>query len=264
MARILIIAFASCVACSDVWAAEFDLPERESFHLFVLAGQSNMAGRGRLDDAATKPHANIWMLDQSLTWVPAIDPLHFDKPSVVGVGPGRSFASAYADANPGITVGLIPCAVGGSPIAAWKPGGYHASTKTHPWDDACTRITAVIDSGILKGVLWHQGESDAKPELAAIYEAALDDVVLRFRSLCKQPALPFIAGQMGQFEEQPWDHAKKQVDAVHRGLASRLKHTAFASSDGLKHKGDEIHFDTPSACTLGRRYFQAFSTLQSP
>jgi hypothetical protein len=245
-------------------AAEFQHPERETFHLFVLAGQSNMAGRGAVDAASKVPHSNVWMLDLSVKWVPAVDPMHFDKPSVIGVGPGLSFAIAYANAHPGVTVGLIPCAVGGSPIAAWRPAGYHASTKTHPWDDATKRIAPVLSSGVMKGVLWHQGESDAKPDLAAAYTKELNEVVRRFRKLCADPTLPFIAGQMGQFSEQAWNDAKKQVDAAHRSLPDRVAHTGFASSNGLTHKGDEIHFDTRSTRILGRRYFEAFTILQHP
>jgi len=260
----LIAVFAACACLTAAAADDFQQPERESFHLFILAGQSNMAGRGKVDAASKELHADVWMLDKSGAWVPAVDPLHFDKPPVVGVGPGRSFAIAYAAAHPGVTVGLIPCAVGGSPIAAWRPGGYHRSTKTHPWDDAAERIAPVLSSGVVKGVLWHQGESDAKPDLATMYESELDAVVRRFRKLCAEPALPFIAGQMGQFAERPWDEAKRKVGSAHESLPTRIEHTGFATASGLAHQGDEVHFDTASARILGRRYFDAFESLKNP
>lgn len=264
MCRLFVVTLVLFELTVGVSGAEFQRPERQSFHLFVLAGQSNMAGRGEVDEAGRTPHKRIWMLNKAGNWTPAVDPIHFDKPTVVGVGPGRSFALAYAEAHPDATIGLIPCAVGGSPIAAWRPGGYHASTQTHPWDDAAKRVRLVLEQGSLKGVLWHQGESDAKPDLSAVYERELDAVVAQFRTLCADSQLPFVAGQMGQFAERPWDDAKRRVDTVHRSLSTRLKHTAFASSDGLTHKGDEIHFDTPSARTLGRRYFEAFQSLVVP
>ena len=102
-------------------------------HLFLLVGQSNMAGRGRVAAEDRQPLDRIWKLDRSGQWVPAVDPLHFDKPNIVGVGLGRTFARDYLQAHPGVSVGLIPCAVGGSPISSWQPGGYHAQTKTHPY-----------------------------------------------------------------------------------------------------------------------------------
>src|SRR5947208_10691890 len=88
------------------------LPPKEKFHLFLLVGQSNMAGRGTVEAQDKTPHPRVLMLNKEGAWVPAIDPLHFDK-SAAGVGLGKTFATLYAEAHPGITVGLIPCAVGG-------------------------------------------------------------------------------------------------------------------------------------------------------
>lgn len=243
-------------------AAEMSLPPKEKFHLFLLTGQSNMAGRGRLDAAARKPHPRVLMFNREGKWVPAIDPLHFDKPGIVGVGLGRSFAEVIAAEDPEITIGLIPCAVGGSPIAAWEPGGYHPSTKTHPWDDAMKRAKAALPSGTLRGILWHQGESDAKDGLSQAYEKKLHQLIARFRGELKTDA-PFIAGQMGQFVERRWDEHRIRVDRAHRKLQDRVPRTAFVDSDGLSHKGDEVHFDTPSYRELGRRYAAAYLHLRS-
>jgi len=60
--------------------------------------------------------------------------------TAAGVGIGRSFAKIIAEANPDVTIGLIPAAVGGSPIDAWKPGFYYQPTQSHPWDDAMRRV----------------------------------------------------------------------------------------------------------------------------
>lgn len=240
------------------------LPPRGQFHLFLLVGQSNMAGRGKVADQDTQPIPRVLKLSKEGQWVPAIDPLHFDKPGIVGVGVGRSFAAQVAAANPEVTIGLIPCAVGGSPIASWEPGGYHASTKTHPWDDAMVRARLALKSGVLKGVLWHQGEADSKPELADVYEEKLHSMIARLRRELNLAAVPFIAGQMGQFPERPWDDARKRVDAANRELPRHVPHTAFVNSDGLTHKGDQVHFDAKSYRELGRRYARAYLDLVTP
>ena len=65
-------------------------------HLFLLAGQSNMAGRGEVEAQDRATHPRIWMLDRHGQWVPAADPLHFDKP-VAGVGPGLAFARVLVE-----------------------------------------------------------------------------------------------------------------------------------------------------------------------
>ena len=148
-----------------------------------------MAGRGAVEAQDRTPHPRVIALNKDDQWVPAIDPLHFDK-SAAGVGLGRTFGMQIADANPGITVGLIPCAVGGSPIDAWKPGEFYAPTRSHPWDDALRRAKLALKSGVLKGILWHQGESDANDRLAPAYEAKLHDLIKRLRAELDVPRSP--------------------------------------------------------------------------
>lgn len=252
-------------------AADTDSPEKppgenapdspESFHLFLLVGQSNMAGRGVVEPQDQKPHPRVLVFTKEQTWAPAVDPLHFDKPAVVGVGPGRAFGLAVAKANPDITIGLIPCARGGSPISSWEPGAYHDQTDGYPYDEAIERARAAMRTGTLRGILWHQGEGDSTPERARVYEKRLHELVERFREDLNAPEVPFIVGQLGKFETRPWNDAKKQVDAIHRDLPNHLPRTAFVSADGLTDKGDHVHFDARSSRELGERFAKAYLTL---
>lgn len=233
----------------------------ESLHLFLLVGQSNMAGRGVVEPQDQQPHPRVLVFTKEQTWQPAVDPLHFDKPTAVGVGPGRAFALAIAEANPEITIGLIPCAHGGSAISSWQPGGFHEQTNGHPYDESIARARAAMKNGTLRGILWHQGESDSTPELAPLYEKRLHELIERFRKELNAPDVPFIVGQMGNFKTRPWDAAKKQVDAIHRDLPKHVPKTAYVTAEGLTDKGDHIHFDARSSRELGQRYAQAYLTL---
>ena len=237
------------------------LPAKDKFHLYLLVGQSNMAGRGKVEEEDKTPHPRVLMLDKAGQWVPAVDPMHFDKSSA-GVGLGKTFGQLMADKNPEITVGLIPCAVGGSPIDSWKPGEFYKPTNSHPWDDAMKRAKVAQESGTMKGILWHQGESDSKADLAPTYEKKLHALVKAFRTELGAD-LPFLAGQIGQFEDVPWDEHHKQVNQAHEDLPKHLPRTAFVSAEGLKHKGDKVHFDSPSLRELGKRYAVAFLRLVS-
>src|SRR5258708_37512247 len=102
--------------------AMFAADAPQDLRLFLLIGQSNMAGRGAIEPQDREPIARVLMLNKAMEWVPAIDPMHFDKPEVIGVGIGRSFARLLAQQNPSVTIGLIPAAFGGTSLDEWKPG----------------------------------------------------------------------------------------------------------------------------------------------
>ncbi|MDI1311230.1 sialate O-acetylesterase [Prosthecobacter sp.] len=256
MIRPLICLLALFVTAFSV-AADTALPNKDKFHLFLLVGQSNMAGRGVVEAQDLGVNPRVLMLSKDGQWVPAVDPLHFDK-AAAGVGLGKTFGQLIAAANPGVTIGLIPCAVGGSPIDSWQPGVFYPPTKSHPWDDMVKRAELALPAGTLKGILWHQGESDSTAALAPTYAAKLHDLVKRLRTLVKSPEVPFIAGQMGLFDGVPWLPEKKTVDQAHRDLPKEVPHTAFVTAEGLHHKGDKVHFDSAAYRELGKRYAAAF------
>jgi hypothetical protein len=115
------------------------------------------------------------------------------------------------------------------------------------------------EAGEIKAVLWHQGESDSRPERVPLYEDRLHDLIHRFRDLAGDEQLPFIVGQLGQFKE--WSDGRQLVNAVHENIPTHLGHTRFISSDGLTHIGDQTHFDAASARELGHRYAQAYADI---
>lgn len=229
-------------------------------HLFLLAGQSNMAGRGVVDEKSNSAHPGIFSLTKEGKWLPARDPLHFDKPSA-GVGPGKAFAEALMGKNASIQIGLVPSAVGGSPISSWAPGAYYEVTASYPYDDAIRRARVAMQNGELKAILWHQGEADSKAALAPVYKEKLVELIERFRSELASPSLPFIIGQFGQFDGKPWDEWRTQVDEAHREVAKEILNVAFVSSAGLAHKGDSLHFSADAARELGAKYANVYTEM---
>lgn len=249
------------LGCSTASQPVAELPE-SPLHIYLLAGQSNMAGRGDVEDLDRTPVPNVFALNSAMEWVEAKEPLHFDKPDVIGVGPGFAFGRAMAEANPGVRIGLIPGAVGGSSIRAWLPNEVHTQTNSRPWDDALSRTFRVLaqQGGELKGIIWHQGESDSN-EFAPQYEAALVDLVERFRREFHDPDLPFIAAQLADFYVAD-NSAGGEINAAIANLPERLPHTAVVTAEGLTPKSDNIHLDTASAREIGRRYAEAMLALQ--
>lgn len=234
----------------------------KSYDLYLLIGQSNMAGRGKVDKESKQVHPRVFTLTKNEQWVPATDPLHFDKPSA-GVGPGLAFGKAMADASPQATIGLIPCAVGGTSITRWVPGIQDPATKAFPYDDMLRRVRRACKDGTLKGIIWHQGEGDRDPAASKLYAARLTELVARLRKELNASDVPFIAGELGQLDAKNRE-ATTAFNTILRGLTSSVTKYACITAEGLTDRGDHLHFNAESARTLGARYAVAMLRLTAP
>ena len=133
--RFVAFGFAASVATSLMCGAA------ENMDLYLLIGQSNMAGRGVLTDSNRISADGIFKLDAAGEWQAAEEPIHFDKPSVAGAGLAASFARAMADRRKGVPIGLIPCAVGGTSINRWVESG-------DLWSNAVARTRIAANSDV--------------------------------------------------------------------------------------------------------------------
>jgi hypothetical protein len=222
--------------------------------IFLLMGQSNMAGRGLLGDIEPIRDERIRVLDEG-EWHTAKEPLHHDKESA-GVGLAMSFAQTLLEREPEASIGFIPCAVGSTPIARWMPG---ADLYQHAMEHA----TTASRSGSIKGLLWHQGEHDSQDEsIARNYARNLGTMVSSIRDELNDQTLPVVVGGLGTFLVARTDFPHfRTVHAALRALPQTLPHCGFASSAGLTDKGDSLHFDARSLREFGRRYAYAYLEL---
>lgn len=175
-------------------------------NIFILAGQSNMAGRGGVvNDTATgittwdgvvppqcRPNPSILKLNAQLEWVEAREPLHedIDTEKTNGVGPGMAFAnSVLSKHSRGLgLVGLVPCAMGGTNITQWEKG-------KELYNHMMRRVKASLrdDGGTIRALLWYQGESDTvNLSDAQSYQTRLHKFFLDVRDDLQSPLLPII------------------------------------------------------------------------
>ena len=95
-------------------------------HSFLLAGQSNMAGRGIIGQVPPISDERLLALRNG-RWQPMYQPVNGDRP-FSGVCLAESFALRYAQEH-GVQVGLIPCADGGASLLQWREGAYYSTTR---------------------------------------------------------------------------------------------------------------------------------------
>ena len=185
----------------------------EDMQLFLLIGQSNMAGRGypEAQDKTTDP--GIFMMNKEMQWTLAKDPIHFDK-SVAGVGPGHQFARTLKKDEPNANIGLIPAAMGGSSLNQWKPGG-------ELYKNAVARAKEAMKHGKLKGILWHQGEADGKPDKIASYPQRFSVMIAQLRKDLDAPEVPVVIGELVYTRDA--SAAFKQNDSNYRRRRAQLR-----------------------------------------
>lgn len=218
--------------------------ESKDKHVFLLIGQSNMCGRAKLkagDDKVIKD-CSLW---NGKEWEDAKAPFnrystHKKGGSTQGMNPGPEFVRVYQKANPGVTVGIINWARGGSKIEQW-------TEKQNLYTSALSETkNALKGNARLIGILWHQGESNSKK--ADLYPKQLKELIERLRKDLKQPELPVVYGQIGQ-----WQKSYKPFNDMIVNQPKLIPNTACISSEGLTNM-DRYHFDHKSQLEMGRRY----------
>lgn len=250
--------------------APADIPSsRENFHLFLLMGQSNMSGGVGLAAGDTQPVPHVLKMlyskeGEEPKWAPGAHPLHPRRPNKKQrFGPGISFAEAYVADKPGVVAGLIPMAWGGRSIEQLGKG-------SEIYSDAIRHAKAAMQAGILKGVLWHQGESDTVEQTRTdAYEKRLHRLIEDVREDLKNPRLPFIVGNLAEFYGTGKDHKApdrvariSRIKGILRSLPKKIPHTGFVESTGCSPAARaKVHFDRRSCILLGHRYAKVYADM---
>lgn len=233
---------------------------KEKLHIYLLIGQSNMDGRAEY----TKDEAGVidrcLLLNGDNRWEPGRVPLNRyssilgDKPlDGQRLNPGYGFVKAMLEAekDPEVRIGLISNARGSTFISQWR-SGYRK--------EAIKRVKIAQESGVVKGILWHQGESDNKN---AGYLEELKGMIADYRKDLGDPNLPFVAGEILNYRG-----VGKLINDQLAQLPAQVPFTGVASAEGLtgtEHvliSTDNVHFDMKSMKTLGRRYAEAMLAIQ--
>ena len=221
----------------------------------LLIGQSNMAGRGFLNEVTPIYNENIFMLRNG-RWQMMAEPVHFDR-TVAGVGPAASFAQAWCNANKDEQIGLIPCAEGGSSIDEWDKDG---ALFRHAVNEA----KFAMENSELIAILWHQGESDSHSGKYKDYYQKLEALVNSLRKELGVLEIPFIVGGLGDYlGKSGFGRSCVEYDLINQELlkyAENNKNSYFVTGKNLYSNPDGIHINAESQRRFGIRYYEAYQT----
>lgn len=220
--------------------------ENQKMDLYLLIGQSNMAGRAPLELEDRDTLVNVFLFNENskIPWERAANP--FNKYSTIRkhmrmqkLGLGYGFAKRMNKMMPKQKIGLIVNAKGGTSIEEWKPGD-------SLYREAVERAKQAMSYGVLKGIVWHQGETNA-----ARYDTYMPEIVnliAAFRKDLNHANLPFVAGQLSADKPERIPFNNMILD-----LPKTVKNTRVVTTENTS-TIDNTHFDNKSQKLLGERY----------
>ncbi len=236
--------------------------------VWLLCGQSNMQGVGRMVDIPFNANDGIRAYYMNGHWGVANHPLHelgFAKhgvhrklgaqPSVAnirGVGPGLAFAQKMYGLTH-VPQGLICCAHGGTNLFdQWSPDGLSKGPDHSLY--AAMHARYIENGGNVKGVFWYQGCSDTKPEVCEEYTENMIHFVGAVRTDL-QPDLPFVQVQISRVSwaspENMQEHCMWQsIREQQRLLNKRIEKLDTVSTIAYRLE-DCIHLQSAAQAVLG-------------
>ncbi len=220
--------------------------ESNKMELYLLIGQSNMAGRAAIEeqDRDTIPNVFLFTGDAEKPWEKAANPLNEystvrKKLSLQKLGPGYSFAKEMAKATPGKKIGLIVNARGGTSIEEWHPGD-------SLYNEAVSQAKKAMEFGVLKGIVWHQGEANVSRYDK--YMPKIEFLIASLRKDLNDPDLPFVAGQLSPDKPKRINFNKMILK-----LPNTVENTGVITTENTE-TIDNTHFNSAGQRLLGQRY----------
>lgn len=231
---------------------------KDQFHLYLLIGQSNMASRAPHEAEDLSTPERVFLFNGLNQWEkgaagPVLNhPVKFNlqgtnRYSSVevlsksnGLSLGSTFARTLTDAFPHIAVGLISNARGGTTLAEWQKG-----SGTELYEEAIRRTKEAMKTGTMKGILWHQGESDVSH--VNTYLSDLNTFITTMRADLDLPNVPFLAGQILPGKSESFNKMLESIGQI-------ITNSDWVSSSDTASIGDGSHFNSASQRLLGQRY----------
>jgi hypothetical protein len=239
--------------------------------LWCIAGQSNASGTGA-GIVADAPELGVHLFGNDEKWRLATHPLEdatgtLHPITITGIFHGHSPWLAFAKAlkqRLGFPIGLIPTALGGSPLQRWNP---EEPGKADLYENMMDMIQKA--GGRIKGIVWYQGEADCSPVLSKTYYARFRQFVEMARRDLRVPDLPLITAQLNRATthdlrlspakgtEGPPEvqRAWSAVREAQRQAARDIPFVYLAPTLDLA-LSDNIHNAAPSEVLLGERFAQ--------
>lgn len=231
--------------------------EKAKEHVYILAGQSNMMGKGKTYQLPAylkrQPHNVEFYYQGRKRQLAKFS--HF--------GPEVSFAHEISRKFPNDKHIIIKHVATGTSISQWLPGSplFNGLMRQRDFIKVTTKsdaITNKIASKKVDAIIWMQGEKDARSKVNATrYEANLKRFIMGVRSTLNSPQSTFIMGQVNP--EDPAFHMLETVNKAQVNTQKSLAKIKLINTDNLGKIYDKVHYNTQGQIDLGKRFAKAYA-----
>lgn len=245
--------------------------QNPKFHIYLCLGQSNMEGYAKIEPQDTIVNKRFQVLEavdcdnlnrKKGQWYTAVPPL---SRCTTGLSPADYFGrEMIANLPDDVTVGVINVAVGGCKIELFDKDNYESYVSSSPqWlkntvsqydGNPYARLVEMAKiaqkTGVIKGVLLHQGESNTGDTLwtkkvKTVYDNLLKDLNLKAEST------PLLAGEVVHADQGGVCASMNKIIAT---LPQTIPNSYVISSSGCTDATDNLHFTAEGYRMLGKRY----------
>ena len=255
-------------------ASTFAAPD-PNFHIYLAFGQSNMEGQGDIgneDKNVDERFQLLWSADGGSCnqgaskgkWIKAVPPLAHCQGAKLG--PADYFGRTMVEKTDSkIKVGIISVAVAGCSIKLFDKDNYKSYVSSqqgqswmiqrinayggNPYGRLIEMAKKAQEDGVIKGIIFHQGETDAgdgnwPSAVKKVYDNIIKDLGLG-------SDIPFLAGEV----------LRSGVSAGANNNIAKLpqqsKNFYVVSSEGFNQAlgdGQNVHFTSQEYRDFGKRY----------
>lgn len=230
------------IVCLLLYAHAFATADEAGKHLFILSGQSNMK-----------------KLNPDISFTPTVEAA-FGKENVI----------------------IVKDAQNGKPIALWykawkSPEGHPPNAVGGLYKRLMGSVNAAIQGKNIKTItfVWMQGESDAKPNVSADYDASLKGLIEQLRTDLKRRDINVVIGRLSDFQTENENANWMVVRKTQMAVAEADPRGAWVDTDDLNNdKGTvgadgktikDVHYTADGFRLLGQRFAKkAIELIEKP
>ena len=248
-----------------------------NFHIYLAFGQSNMEGQGPIeaqDSTVDSRFQVLWSADDGSChqdvsegeWIDAVPPLSHCKGA--GLSPADYFGRTMVEKmDSNIRVGIVNVSVAGCSIQLFDKDDYLTYVDKmknvnwmiqrintyggNPYGRLIEMAKKAQEDGVIKGIIFHQGETDATDttwpsKVKKVYDNIIEDLGLG-------DDIPFLAGEVLRVGAS--SSANQNIAKLPR-QSSNFYVVSSEAYNQANPDGQNVHFTSREYRDFGKRYAQ--------